>query len=48
MGFYRGFDIRALDGEPGFGVYRPNGTLCYAKVNTAWSGKVWVDEFLAQ
>ena len=45
---YRGFEIRPLIGKTGFGVYGYNGSFRYTNVNTGWSGKAWVDEFLLQ
>ena len=41
---HRGFEIKPLEGEPGFGAYKSG--VCWCKCNTGWGCKVWIDEFL--
>lgn len=40
---YRGFEIRAVDNH--FEIWKQGGR--YAKCNTAWSCKVYIDELLS-
>lgn len=44
---YRGFEIRQLINEDGFGIYYPNNDNPISKVNTGWGAIVWIDERLA-